>query len=87
MDLLSFIRERLAMLAKERQTSRELARLSDRDLADIGLERDEIPFVARAATRMHALESASAERVDFEPAGVLERRALNLPAALAAYPA
>lgn len=42
-----YLLERVAVWRRYRQTIRELRRLSDRELADIGIDRDEIPVVAR----------------------------------------
>src|SRR5215212_8308850 len=54
MDLLHRLTSRLATWLEELDTRRELARLDDRCLADIGLERAGIEGFARAAARRTA---------------------------------
>lgn len=41
---------RLATWRRERETMRELSFLSDRELADLGISRADIPYVAAGAT-------------------------------------
>ena len=49
MNVIQNLRHRLAVHAREREAYAGLARLADRDLADIGLSRSDIREVARAA--------------------------------------
>lgn len=48
---LKILAEKLNEWRRYRLSRRELAQLSDRELADIGLSRSEIAFVARRAAR------------------------------------
>lgn len=50
-NLIHALRRQLAMRTRERRTYAELARLGERDLADIGLTRADLRGVARAAAR------------------------------------
>ena len=58
MDLLSRIQSHLELKRRERATVHELAQLSDRALADLGLARADISGVARAAARAGMLDLA-----------------------------
>ena len=49
MDILNWMRVQLAGLSQQRQVREELSKLSDRNLADIGLSRGDIDGVARQA--------------------------------------
>ena len=55
----------------QRETERQLSLLSDRELADIGIERADIPQVARfdpAADKRSAARSGSRDRLRLTPA-------------------
>jgi uncharacterized protein YjiS (DUF1127 family) len=56
MNVIRTLRRRLALRAREREAYAGLARLADRDLADIGLLRSDIGAVARAAARQGPLD-------------------------------
>ena len=47
--IVTFVLSKLRNLKRYRQTVRELSRLSDRDLADLGISRFDIDSVARDA--------------------------------------
>ncbi|MFN3688087.1 DUF1127 domain-containing protein [Salinarimonas sp.] len=49
--IVTWILERLRAYARYRDTVRELSRLSDRELADVGLSRADIEAAARLAAR------------------------------------
>ena len=51
MSLFSNVSERFARYQETRRTMRELSRLSDRDLADLGISRAAIPQLARTGKR------------------------------------
>ncbi len=44
---ISTLKKNIRRWARERNTIRELSQLSDRDLADLGISRGEIRFVAK----------------------------------------
>jgi uncharacterized protein YjiS (DUF1127 family) len=69
MNFLSHLRRSFATRWAEHRTYHELARLADRERADIGLEGGDLRFVARAAARLQALGTASGARTRTEPFG------------------
>lgn len=56
MNLLNSLLQQLELGRRERAVYRELARLDDRDLSDIGLGRSDIRDVARLAARHGRLD-------------------------------
>ena len=89
MKLLLHLRRAFEIRRRERTTVRELSRLGDRELADLGLGRADIRDVARAAARVGSLDvyayhgardDARATR-DGQAAGRLAGRALGLRSA------
>ena len=51
MSLFSNVTERFSRYQETRRTMRELSRLSDRDLSDLGISRAAIPALARTGKR------------------------------------
>ena len=51
MSLFANVSERFARYQETRRTIRELSRLSDRDLHDLGITRTSIPSLARTGRR------------------------------------
>jgi uncharacterized protein YjiS (DUF1127 family) len=79
MDLLHRLTRYLETKRVEGEIHRRLARLDDRNLADIGLARGDIGRFARAAARPGVSPGVDAPRAG--TAGVLVGRALGLRAA------
>ena len=48
---ISYIAARIAQYRRYRDSVRELSRLSDRDLSDLGISRSDIEFIARKSAR------------------------------------
>jgi uncharacterized protein YjiS (DUF1127 family) len=69
MNFLSHLRRSFATRLAEHRTYYELARLADRERADIGLEGGDLRFVARAAARLQARSPADSESPRAEPFG------------------
>jgi uncharacterized protein YjiS (DUF1127 family) len=61
MDLLNHVRDFLKIRLSEEASVRELKRLDDRSLADLGISRTEIRGVARAAARRSVPAAAGHE--------------------------
>jgi uncharacterized protein YjiS (DUF1127 family) len=51
MSLFSNVSDRFSRYQETRRTMRELSRLSDRDLQDLGISRSSIPSLARTGKR------------------------------------
>jgi uncharacterized protein YjiS (DUF1127 family) len=64
MDLMNRIRDYLKTRLSEEASVRELNRLDDRSLADLGIPRAEIRGVARAAARRSVLAAADHKALD-----------------------
>jgi len=61
MQLLAMIATTLRRWAVDSETRRELGAFSERDLADLGIRRSEIPGIAReAAARIHPVSTKPA---------------------------
>lgn len=74
MQLLSMIETILRRWAVEGEVRRELGAYSERDLADLGIRRSEIPAIAReAAARVRP--AAARPAPDRQPSGALARDA------------
>jgi uncharacterized protein YjiS (DUF1127 family) len=69
MNFLSHLRRSFATRWAGHRTYYELARLADRERADIGLEGGDLRFVARAAARLQARSPVNSERTRAEPVG------------------
>ncbi len=74
---------RLAAFRRERETIRELSALSDRELADLGIGRADIRFVAAGAT-VEDVQSFITAPVAAEPALIGPAWAAHAPTSLAA---
>ena len=62
--MIKSIRTRLAAWREHRETIRELSMLSDRELADLGIGRGDIPFVADGSLCAAEATFAPADRDD-----------------------
>ena len=56
MNLLQQLRDHIALARREHDTYQALARLSDHDLADLGLNRDDLRPLARTAARLGRID-------------------------------
>ena len=77
------ISTRLSAWRRERETVRELSALSDRELADLGIGRADIRFVAAGAT-VEDVQSFISAPVAAEPALIGPAWAAHAPTSLAA---
>ena len=62
--MIKSIRTRLAAWHRHRETIRELSMLSDHELADLGIGRGDIPFVADGSLRAAEAAFVPADRDD-----------------------